>query len=132
MRSFIMNTLTVISLGLLSGCTSSGTRISLPVAETTRPPIKLFVERATVTPTTGRPIAPIVAAAREAGNRCEFFDSQSKTVEELPVNSAGSVSIYLPDSAGQDNYAFNAEGVVVRHQRSYGVDFTEGVWRDAD
>jgi hypothetical protein len=132
MKALVSSIFAAVGLVLLAGCTSNNVRVVGPAQKGERPPVKLFVESAKAATAIGQPIAPLVAAAQEAESRCEFFDSESKLVDELPVGSAGSVSIYLPENAGQDNYAFDAEGVVIRHQRSYGEDFTSGIWRDAD
>jgi hypothetical protein len=77
----------------------------------------------------GRPIGQIVAEATSAGARCEFFAADSKRLEELPKELPGSVSVFLPAGGGQDNYTFDAKGVVIRHQRSHGEDYDAGIWR---
>ncbi len=69
---------------------------------------------------------------REAGDRrVEFFDREGRKVERRAPGTAGSVSIYLPDEAGQDNFSFNEQGRIVRHQQSYGDNYGKGIWVDA-
>ncbi len=77
----------------------------------------------------GRPIQSLLQA--NAGNRIEMFDKDGAKVEELPQQPNASVSIYNKDQTGQDNYTLDENGVVVKHLRSYGENFTNMKWEAA-
>lgn len=75
----------------------------------------------------GRPVRDIIED--HAGHRIEYFDQEGNPLPGLPKDRPGSVSIHMQ---GQDNYSFDENGLVLRHQRSYGADYTNGVWRDVE
>ena len=77
------------------------------------------------TPTIGQPVQSVVQA--HFGQWIEFFDKDGAKIQELS-KGAGSVSIHSEDRTGQDNYTFDATGVITRHQRSYGDDYERGIW----
>ncbi len=76
----------------------------------------------------GQSVQAILQAC--AGRRMAFFAEDGKQVDKPPVGTPGSVSIYTKDEAGQDNYTFDANGIVIRHQRSYGENYGRGVWEN--
>ena len=79
--------------------------------------------------TVGRPVQSVTQAS--AGLRIEMFDQAGKQVQELPRQQKGSVSIYNEDRTGQDNYTFDENGLIVKHQCSYGANYDKGVWEEA-
>jgi len=82
-------------------------------------------------PVVDTPVQSVLAVARDANARIEFFTADNEPAAQFPEGSAGSVSVHAAEGGGQDNYAFNAEGVITRHQRSFGEDYDAGVWTDA-
>ena len=76
----------------------------------------------------GQPIRVVVAAS--GGARTEIYDAKGRKVDKLPDRAKGSVSIHNRDETGQDNYTFDESGVIVRQQRSYGEDYSEGRWQE--
>ncbi len=81
-------------------------------------------------PWIGRPIDAVLQ--RDAGLRAEFFDASGERVTERTPGVEGSVSIHRPEGEdGQDNYAFDEDGIIRRHQRSYGEAYRRGAWEDA-
>ena len=92
---------------------------------TTEPP------RATLDPTQPKAERMVGEVIDEAGDaRMEFYNDEGKKVDSLPSGEPGSVSIFLSDGTGQDNYSFDEQGVVVRHMRSHGDHYNAGVWVD--
>lgn len=124
----------IVSAALLLQAACSTVRQPAPGLAVTpeRPPVKMFVapEEATAPSAVGQPIAKVVADARAAGARCEFFGADSQRVDTIREGVAGSVSVFSAKGDGQDNYAFDAAGKVLRHQRSVGQDYDAGVWKD--
>jgi hypothetical protein len=76
----------------------------------------------------GRPIQEIIQA--QPGARIEFFDADGNKITQLPAGQGGSVSVFLVEQDGQDNYSVDAAGMVTRHQRSYGDNYHQGVWEE--
>jgi hypothetical protein len=76
--------------------------------------------------TMGESVAAVVNA--HAGHQVRIFDVDDKELKTLPENQPGSVSIYNKENTGQDNYVFDKSGTITRHQRSYGEDYSKGVW----
>jgi hypothetical protein len=60
-----------------------------------------------------------------------MFDKDGRQVQELPRQYGASVSIYDQDETGQDNYTVDEQGLVIKHLRSYGDDYTAGRWEPA-
>lgn len=77
----------------------------------------------------GKPLGAILQAS--AGQRIEFFDRMGRPVRFVPQGQKGSVSIHNKDETGQDNYAFDENHVIIKHQRSYGDDYKNGKWQAA-
>ncbi len=75
-----------------------------------------------------RMISDVVRQAGDAYR--EFYDASGKRVEAMTAGVAGSVSVFLADGTGQDNYSFDEEGRVVKHMRSHGDHYNAGVWVD--
>ena len=104
---------------LIGLCTASACR-TLPTMEAEDPG----------SPWIGRPVEAILQ--RDAGLRAEFFDAAGSPVPRRIPGEAGSVSIHRPEGEnGQDNFAFDEDGIIIRHQRSYGEAYPRGVWEDA-
>ena len=78
----------------------------------------------------GEPVRSLIQAC--AGHRIEIFDSDGKKLQHVPRQQEGSVSIYNRDQSGQDNYAFDENGSITRHQRSDGTNYAQGVWEDVE
>jgi hypothetical protein len=76
----------------------------------------------------GHPIQEILEA--QSGAKIEYFDARGRKLAQLPVGQDGSVSVFLPEEAGQDNYSVDPDGKVTRHQRSYGDNYLKGVWEE--
>lgn len=76
----------------------------------------------------GRPVRDVIAAAQ--GRRVNYFDTTGRQRDGLRAGEPGSVSIYTWEGDGQDNYAFDAEGKVVRQQHSHGENYVQGVWTE--
>ena len=83
----------------------------------------------TSVPAIGRPIQPVIQAS--AGLQIEMFDQAGKQVQELPRQQKGSVSIYNEDKTSQDNYTFDENGLIVKHRRSSGANYSQGIWEEA-
>ena len=64
---------------------------------------------------------------KHIGHRIEIFDDDGGALQEIPSGS-GSVSVFSNEPNGQDNYRFDEDGLIIRHQRSYGDNFLSGVW----
>lgn len=64
---------------------------------------------------------------KNVGHRIEIFDDDGGSLQEIPSGS-GSVSVFSNEPNGQDNYRFDEDGLIIRHQRSYGDNFLSGVW----
>lgn len=77
----------------------------------------------------GKPVLAVIMAV--SGRSVQCFDAAGKPLFQLPVGAGGSVSVFDPDRTAQDNYAFDASGIVVRHLQSYGTNYSAGVWIDA-
>jgi hypothetical protein len=77
----------------------------------------------------GKPLGAILQASK--GQRIEFFDSNWRPVRFVAQGQKGSVSIHNKDETGQDNYAFDENHVIIKHQRSYGADYKSGKWQTA-
>ncbi|MDP7395492.1 MAG: hypothetical protein QGF67_20210 [Lentisphaeria bacterium] len=73
----------------------------------------------------GRSVMKVLG--EHVGHRIEIFDDAGDTLREIPSGS-GSVSVFRSKPDGQDNYGFDEDGVIIRHQRSYGDNFLSGVW----
>ena len=80
------------------------------------------------TPTVGQPLVTVLH--EQPGQAIEFFDKAGAKALEQPKDG-GSVSIHRPDRTGQDNYSFDANGVITNHKRSYGDDYGRGLWVEA-
>jgi hypothetical protein len=80
-------------------------------------------------PVVGQPVAAVALA--QLGRRMEVFAADGKPTAGLRAGQAGSLSVQAADGSGQDNYAFDAGGLVTRHRRSYGANFVAGIWEDA-
>ena len=78
----------------------------------------------------GRPVQSVIQA--HAGRRIEMFDRAGEQVQELPRQDRASVSIYNEDQTGQDNYTFDENGLIVKHLRSYGEGYAEGIWEEVE
>jgi hypothetical protein len=116
----------VLLVGLMSGCIAVGTgRAAPPVVSAAA-----AVERLTLRPgsVVGQPVAAVALA--QLGRRLELFDAAGQAAEALRRGQAGSLSVHAKDESGQDNYAFDADGIVTRHRRSYGANFAAGVWEE--
>ena len=123
MRARVMG----LALGLMLGGGACAT-IDRPVdARMTTAP-RDEVRPAAVRSPVGGSVRALVAA--HAGRRMQFFDEGGNAVDGVPDGASGSVSIHTPGEDGQDNYAFDETGIVVRHQRSVGADYGAGVWVD--
>ena len=95
---------------LMCGCRSVGTLSSTPV------------------PDIRRPIQSVIQAS--VGLPIELFDQAGKPLQELPRAQKGSVSIFTKDKTGQDNYTFDENGLIVKHLRSYGTNYAQGIWEE--
>jgi hypothetical protein len=78
----------------------------------------------------GRPVQSVIDAS--AGLRIEIFDQAGKPLAALPRQRGGSVSVHNADDTGQDNYRFDAHGVIDKHQRSDGANYAAGIWEDVE
>lgn len=78
----------------------------------------------------GCPVQSVILA--HVGLRTEMFNKEGEKVEELPQQKRGSVSIYNIDQTAQDNYTFDESGLVVKHLRSYGTNYVQGVWEEVE
>ena len=87
--------------------------------------------KAAAVPMVGKAIQSALEVARDANAQIEFFTADNEPTDKFSEGAAGSVSVHAPGGGGQDNYAFNAAGVITRHQRSFGKDYDAGVWTDA-
>jgi hypothetical protein len=77
----------------------------------------------------GRPIEDVLNQLPD--RRVEFYDAAGNKLTSLPQGTGGSVSVFLPEGqVGQDNYALDEGGVIVRHQRSHGESYHQGTWVD--
>jgi len=86
------------------------------------------VESAPARPVMGLPVSELL---RTAGPReVQIFDSEGNIVEAVPAAADGSVSIFSLARDSQDNYTFDAQGVITRHQRSSGTNYLQGIWQD--
>jgi hypothetical protein len=100
----------VVAIGLaLLGCSTTGSGKS--------------------TSAVGKPLGAILQAS--AGNRIEFFDRTGRPARFVPQGQKGSVSIHNKDETGQDNYAFDENHIIIKHQRSYGDDYKNSKWQTA-
>lgn len=77
----------------------------------------------------GKNVREVIAAAD--GKQIQFFSETGEALEDLPADAPGSVSIHAADGSGQDNYKFNADGIITRHLRSYGENYAAGIWEPA-
>jgi hypothetical protein len=112
-----------LALGLMLGggaCVTVDRPVDAMTTPTPRPEVRPAAVRASV--------RELVAA--HAGRRMQFFDEDGNAVDGVPDGAAGSVSIHTPAGDGQDNYAFDESGIVVRHQRSVGANYNAGIWVD--
>lgn len=123
-------------LALVCGCASvedvskpagsAGKRIASAEAPArTETPVALLPPAPLPPSGIGRPIAEILEGA---AGKVEIFDAKGQAVETRVENAAGSVSIHNANPKGQDNYSFGADGMVIKHLRSYGADYSPGVW----
>ncbi len=101
---------TFVAAILICGCRSVGTPSGTPVSDT------------------ARPVQSVIQAS--AGLQIEMFDQAGNRVQELPHSQKGSVSIFTKDKTGQDNYTFGENGFIIKHLRSYGANYSHGVWEE--
>jgi hypothetical protein len=78
----------------------------------------------------GKHIREVIAAAE--GRRMRFFAADGEELDALPEGVAGSVSIYTAEGDSQDNYTFDADGRIIRHLRSHGENYAQGVWEPVE
>lgn len=123
----VVGGLAACAFGLLAaGCRSTVIQVGAPTKGVAASASEAVAIRSTV----GRSVRDLVATAQASGARCEVFTPDSQHLDQIPENAAGSVSIHAADGSGQDNYTFGPDGLVTRHQRSYGADYGAGVWKD--
>jgi hypothetical protein len=75
----------------------------------------------------GVPVKTLLDAAARDGLRTTFFTQAGEPTDAMPTHG-GSVSIFNATHSGQDNYSFDAAGRVLKHMRSAGTNYMEGVW----
>ena len=82
-------------------------------------------------PAVGMKVQDMIDA--HAGHKIEIYSPAGEKVDKLPElkgKETGSVSIYNMDDTGQDNYTFGSKYIITKHMRSYGDDFSQGVWTE--
>ena len=121
-------TLTFLCLAVGAGCQSSrpGAVVTLPTAAVRKDAVVPAAKPAAAKIQAGCPVQDVIAAAK--GLRMQFFTLDDKSLDGLPTQAAGSVSIHAADGSGQDNYRFDETGTITRDLRSYGENYGAGVW----
>lgn len=115
----LRSTLLVLAL-LAAGCeTEAPAPLALPAAAPAIAPDAAV----------GRPVLAVILAV--SGRPVQYFDPSGKPLPQLPAGSGGSASVFDPNRMAQDNYTFDASGIVTRHLQSYGTNYSAGVWTEA-
>jgi len=76
----------------------------------------------------GRPVQSVMQA--HTGNRIQMFDKDGKPMQKLSQQRGASVSIHCRDQTGQDNYTYDEKGVIIKHLRSHGENYRQGIWKE--
>lgn len=136
-------TLALAAAVFAAGCASTGSVAPAPAAADTAAPAAAAAKAAAtaeaadadpapaVANAVGGNVADMIAAAGE-GTRIEFYDVEGNALEALPEDAPGSVSIHMPDGAGQQNFAFGPDGRILAHKISVGENYSKGVWVDVE
>ena len=124
-----------IALAIAGGCnpvdgetSTSAPVIGQPVQSVAGGGNPVDGEKNTSATVIGQPVQSVIKTY--AGQRIRIFDEKGTELKELPKEQRGSVSIYNKDATGQDNYKFDAKGVIDEHLRSYDEDYGAGVWKE--
>ncbi len=130
MRTTILSALTLGAAVFAAGCNTTA-----PLAQQAKPvqkgPQPVLVKPAP-TPAVaaiGVPVQTLLDTAARDGLRTAFFTPEGKPSDVLPA-AGGSISIFNATNSGQDNYTFAADGRVLKHMRSVGANYAQGIWEE--